>query len=356
VTLLAARLLERTGDELTAYTAVPEPGLATAARPGWEPDDRSYAERMAAQHRNVRHRFVTPAGRCVLDILPPLHEGGQTPSKNTTNLLWFDPLSRSAAAAGSTAVLGGQRGNATFSWHGENQIWELVRLGRTRAALAQAGAEARARETSTSRVLAGAARAAVRASWGRGMATARGNRAGVLLLSDAQRSVLPTPGGAFAEAPGSRAAWAAFATTGTHAFSPDPAAQWGVEWRDPTADRRLVERLLQYPQAAFRIGGRDRGLARAATRGLLPDRVRLRTTRGAQVPEAASLIAAHVPRYESALGAMRGSAACRELFDLEAVRRSLQKLAAGANDLPLAIAVDRTFDVGLFLVQLEGRA
>lgn len=354
VTAVAAGLLGRTGDELTAYTAVPEPGLATAERPGWEPDDRGYAEAAAAGHRNLRHRFVAPAGGCVLDVLPALHERARTPSKNTTNLLWIDQISSLAAASGSTAVLCGQRGNATFSWQGESGIWELARRGRGRAAAAQVRAEARYRGKSAGRVLAGAARAGLRATRQPRGASPGGDTPGLRLLSGAQRASLPPPGGPFAEVPGSRAAWAAFATTGPHAFTPDPVAQWGVEWRDPTADRRLVERLLQYPQAAFRVGGRDRGLARAATRGLLPDRVRLRTTRGAQVPEAASLIAARARRYEGALGAMRASAACGELLDLDAVSRSLQALAGGADDLALAIALDRAFDVGLFLARLDG--
>jgi hypothetical protein len=53
---------------------------------------------------------------------------------------------------------------------------------------------------------------------------------------------------------------------------------------------------------------------------------------------------------------MRGCAGCRELFDLESLRRSLAILIGGGRDYYLALAVDRAFDVGLFLVSLERSA
>ena len=352
VTATAARLLSEPGAGLTAYTSVPEEGMEPSRRPGWEPDDRGYAAEVAARHANVDHVLVPPRGRCVLDVLPEVHERAVTPTKSCTNLLWLGGISSSAAASGSRVVLVGQHGNAGYSWRGENQIWELTRLGRHRAALAQARLEARSRGITVPHVLGGALHVAVRAS-SRRAAADRFRPKATTLLREPHRRARYTPSGGFAESLGSRAGWVAFATTPKHVWWPDPVPQWGVEWRDPTGDRRLLERLLQFPQAAFRTAGRERGLARAVGEGLLPDRVRLRATQGAQVPEAPSLIAAHADRYESALAEMQSSAGCRELFDFETLRGSLRRLVAGAKDLELALAVDRAMDVGLFLVRLE---
>jgi asparagine synthase (glutamine-hydrolysing) len=352
VTALAARALENRGEGLTAYTAVPTRGLAPSQRSGWEPDDRRYAHQVAAGQGNVHHRLISPGGQSVLDLLPRIHDRACTPTKSTTNLLWLDGISSSAASQGSRTILLGAHGNAGFSWRGTNHLWELARHRHLRAAAAQTKLEARASRRSSTRVLAGAVRAALRARSRRSVGD-RARPPGPGLLRAEVRASLPPRGGVYAYPAGSRAAWVAFATSPQHVWWPGPEAQWGVQWRDPTADRRLLERLLQFPQAAFRIGGADRGLARAATEGLLPETVRLRRTQGAQVPEAPSLISVHVSQYEAALGDMRRTPACHELFDLAAVEASLRKLVAGAGDYYLALVVDRAFDVGLFLAGLE---
>ncbi|HEX8152264.1 MAG TPA: asparagine synthase-related protein, partial [Thermoanaerobaculia bacterium] len=314
VTAMAARLLAARGERLTAYTSVPEARLTPSARENWEADDEPYAAAVAAAFDNIDHRLVAPSGRSVLDVLPSIHERSGAPSKSATNMLWLDGISASAAAAGSRVLLVGQQGNAAFSWTGAGAVWELASRGRLRAAGVQAHAEARERGTSVARVLGSEARRVLRAASGR---TAGDDiRPPGLHFVRADRRKRRR-GNEYAQPSGSRAFWASFATTPRHVWWPDPVTQWGIEWRDPTADRRLLERLLQYPQAAFRLGGVDRGLGRAIAGGLLPDRVRLRRTKGAQVPEAPSLIAAHADRYRAALERMRGSAGCREIFDFD---------------------------------------
>lgn len=353
VTATAARLLGARGESLTAYTSVPESGLEPSRRAGWEPDDSGYARAVAQEFGNVRHELMSPSGRCALDVLPPVHARSCTPTKSATNLLWLDRISASAAAGGSRVVLMGQNGNMLFSWRGQAQVWQLARLGRPRAALAQAQREARARDANLGRVLAGATRAGWRSSSSRKPRDAgRPARAAAFLTAERRRS-LPPRDAVFAIPPWSHASWVALATMPRHVWSPDPVAQWGVEWRDPTADRRLVERLLQFPQAAFRIDGLDRGLARSVAQGLLPDRVRLRTTQGAQVPEAPSLIAANAARYRQALDDIRASKLCRGLVDSGALGRALERICRGERDYYLALAVDRGFDAGLFLSGLE---
>ncbi len=353
VTATAAGLLAEHNAGITAYTSVPEPGLTPSQRPGWEPDDRGYAAATVARHANIGHRLVSPGGRCVLDVLPSIHAVARTPTKTTSNFLWADAISTSTAASGSSVLLIGQHGNAAFSWKGEGHLWELLAHGHLRGALAQAALDARVGDTHLTRVMARAVRAGLRSTV-RPRSLGNGARPpGLVLLHPERRSALAPPSGLYAEAQGSRAAWVAFATTARHVWSPEPVAQWGIEWRDPTADRRLVERLLQFPQAAFRVAGRERGLARSVAEGLLPEHVRLRRTQGAQLPEAPSLIALNATRYEAALAEMRGCAGCRELLDLESLRRSLERLVGGAQDYLLALAVDRAFDVGLFLVSLE---
>jgi asparagine synthase (glutamine-hydrolysing) len=354
VTALAASLLAPSGLRLTAYTSVPEEGLRTAERPDWDSDDRHYAAATAALHGNIEHRLVSPEGRCPLDVLQSVHGRARTPIKPATNLIWLDRISTFTANSGSRVLLLGERGNTAFSWPGHGVVWELATRGRFRPAFAQAAAEARNRETSIARVVAGAFRRGLRAKLGRG-------RMGDAIDPPARQFLNHPPAphlraNEYAQPAGSRAMWAAFLMTPKHVWTVEAVPQWGIEWRDPTGDRRLLERLLRYPQSAFQIGGQPRGLAREAMAGLLPDRVRLRRTRGAQAPDAPGRIAAHADRYRAALETMRSSSWCREMFDLDAVQRSLEAFAAGAQDYSLVVGFERAFGVGMFLAELEGTA
>jgi hypothetical protein len=132
-------------------------------------------------------------------------------------------------------------------------------------------------------------------------------------------------------------------------WAADPIPQWGVDWRDPTADRRLMECLLSFPLEAFVVDGHDRGLARAMGEGLVPDVVRFRRTRGDQVPETASLIARHAPSYRAALELLGANSDFAALVDINRLRSSLERLCSGVQDLMLALTVDRAMDVGLFM-------
>ncbi len=354
VTAAAARLLSSGGRRLTAYTWVPEAGLATYERPGWDSDDRDYARAVAESFPNVEHRLVAPAGRSVLEAARLVHERSATPSKNSTNLLPVDGMAAQAAASGSRVVLVGQQGNSAFSWRGQSAVRELAGLGRWRPARAQARLEAKGRGVSHWRIYAEAGREMLSSLRHRTLGIP-GLHPGLRFIREDRRPRRAGRSNEYAEVRGTRRFWGVAVTTPRHIWWPEPATQWGLEYRDPTADRRLLETLLRYPQAAFRAGGRPRGLARELSRGLLPDPVRLRSTQGAQMPEAASLVALHSAGYRAALETMRSTPACRELFDLDALAGALEALASGSNDYFLALAVNRAFDVGLFLARPEHR-
>lgn len=350
VTAMAARILATRGERMTVYTSAPERGLAVSQMPNWEPDETGYAAQVVAGLDNVDHRLVAVAGRCSLDVLPSIHETSRTPVKTASNMLWIDRIFRSAAAAGSRVVLTGQNGNGQFSWRGTGAIAELATYGHLRAAWAQATAEATVRRTLRLRVLAGAVRGGLRAA---GPWKMRDEPPMPALQFLNERSRLQNGVRRRPEKPGTRRFWAVSSTKPRHSWWPETVLQWGIEWRDPTADRTLIDRLLQYPQSAFRIDGRDRGLARAVAAGLLPDSIRLRTARGLQAADTASLIAAHADRYRAALESMRSSALCREVFDLPSLHRTVDAFAGGTLDYALAVSFDAAFSVASFLLTLE---
>jgi asparagine synthase (glutamine-hydrolysing) len=352
VTATAARMLP--GVPITAYTSVPEAGLVPSQRRGWIENDWEYAAAVAANWPTLDHRAVCPNGRSAIEVARQIHAHACSPTKSSTNLLWLDAIAMEMREQGSRVLLTGQRGNAAFSWLGESTVSELARLGRFGAALRQVRSESAARGVSAARVVSGNVRTQ--------MAVMRRRAAREMVVASPANALLrhkPTMeerGNEYALPARSRAYWAAFAATPTHSFGPEAMTQWSVEFRDPTSDRRLTETLLRYPQAAFRADGRPRGLARAVAEGLLPDAVRLRTTSGAQVPEAPSLIAHHATTYRDAIAEMRASPACLEMLDISAIEAQLDAFIAGDRDYYRALGFDRACDIGCFLVNWAERA
>jgi asparagine synthase (glutamine-hydrolysing) len=350
VASVAVRSAPLSASGLDAYTAAPEPGLPAPARRGWDADDTGYAAATAAASPGLRQHVVRPEGRSPLDVLPRLVAGAGTPVRGGANLMWLDAISRAARAAGARVLLTGQHGNFALSAPGTGALLELLAAGRAGAARSLLLEAARRRGW-----LRAANDLAVRPLRGR-IAHAAGRRPN-LRASPYLRGAPGHPGGtdaALEARPASRAQWLGFALLTPHAWRSDPIDQWDIEWRDPTADRRLIELLLRLPLAAFRCGGRDRGLAREIGSGLLPDEVRLRTRRGAQAPEQVALIARAAPAYREALAAIRENADADEMLDLDAMEHRLSEFAAGSGAASDASAWLGALTLGLFLVNVRG--
>jgi asparagine synthase (glutamine-hydrolysing) len=355
VSATAARELKHDGRCITAYTSIPEPGLPCAVRPGWESDDSPYARAVVTAHDNMQHVAVTPGGLCPLDILPAIHEYSRTPVRNQANHLWMGHISKMAAQSGARVLLTGAMGNATISASGEGAVRGLLGQLRLRAAFDLA--------SSYIHDCAGA-------GWRRLVADLLGPQLAALMSRLLGReAMIERPGAQFFSAAfraargqfphlprvGGRRGAVRFALIPRGAFwAADPIPQWGIEWRDPTADRRLMECLLSFPLEAFVVEGHNRGLARAVGEGLVPDIVRFRRTQGAQVPETAAIIARHAPRYRAALERLAATADFAALVDIDRLRSSLERLCAGVQDLVLASTVDRAMDVGLFIAAANG--
>ena len=153
-----------------------------------------------------------------------------------------------------------------------------------------------------------------------------------------------------------RAEFAEFMLRPNKAACMDSLAHFGLQFRDPMSDRRLMEQLLTFPLHAFRAGGRARGLAREIGKNILPDQVRLRNTRGEQCADEAAWFAAHESRYRDAFDAVRGSKTATAILNIDRLAEELEKLFAGRASVTAPTSVHRALDVGMFALAAESGA
>ena len=294
VTATAARLLAPQGGKVVAFTAVPrENFLADAARDRL-PDEGPLAAATAALYPNVEHHLIRAGKRSPLEQLDRNFYLFDRPMLNLCNWTWTSAILAAAQERHLSVMLTGQMGNVTLSYDGLEWLPELLGAGRL-ARLGQVGSALVAQRYLRWRGVIGHSLGAYLPAWlWSGINRLRGRelslfeytairpaclramqlqaRAGERGLDLAQR---PRRNG-FA----SRLWVLQGLNLGN--YNKGLLAGWGVDQRDPTADKRLVEFCLGVPMQAYLAGGEPRALAKSALADRLPQAVLNERRKGLQ--------------------------------------------------------------------------
>jgi asparagine synthase (glutamine-hydrolysing) len=321
VAVTAARQMSASGKVLEALTAVPQ-------------DDLPWATAAAEFQPNIRQRLVPPGGMTPLDILPLAHSLAHTPVCNPANLVWTWQMTSRAAHNRVRVILCADHGNHSISYAGDLCDAHFSRLRRLAAAAQRTWDRLRC-------IGAGPCGPNTTATEGQWIQRS-GSRPEGLVTDDGppccERDIFTR------------------AMTTPHATARvDFMAQFGVEWLDPTADRKLLERLLTFPLHLFRVGNRPRGLARELARGRLPEVVRLRRARGTHFPDQMAWFKERAVDYRRALQSLGESPICADFLDLATLEPLLASLCAGAGSPAQAATMHRALDAGLFAAAVSGR-
>jgi asparagine synthase (glutamine-hydrolysing) len=138
-------------------------------------------------------------------------------------------------------------------------------------------------------------------------------------------------------------------------------AGWGIETRDPTADKRVFEFCAAVPPEQFVVGGRGRSLVRRAMRGRLPDATLDRRERGAQAADWYERLSEIRGELVAEIARQRQSAVARRLIDLEMLRDAVDAWPKNAEEAMekaslYQSAIPRGLAVGYFIRRVEEEA
>jgi len=344
----AASQLARENRSITAFTSVPQPGFATVERNGWDADDGPWAAAVASMSPNMIHRLVPPGDTLPLQIMPSIHRQSRTVVRNTANQVWLWKSAERCRQTGVRVLLNGERGNSSISAAGAESFVHALRVGAS-------GRDLRS-------ILASNVCNPLR----------RSRRAVFRLRDHVLRRTAVRPGAEFlsadfcdsyresmapmAQMSSPRAEFVEFMLRPNRAAQVDGLAQFGIQYRDPMGDRRLMERLLTFPLHAFRVGGTARGLARELGKNVLPEHVRLRETRGSQCADEAAWFRAHEARYRDAFASIRRSKTAACILNIDRVALELERLFDGRAAQFAPAHVHRALDVGLFALAADNGA
>ena len=283
VVVTAARALAPSGGRLTAYTAVPRSGSVEDGFPGRVADEGPMASRTAAMYANVESVAIAHEPRPTTDLLDEEFELYERPSLNPFNMLWIDAINAAAKAQDLTIMLTGQMGNLTISYPGWERLPALVGQGRVWAFIRLAMSLIRAKAASP-RMILHMLRPRIKPR-----IEQRRRRAALILQLSANN---PATLDALLDDDASATTHNSLSTRLRTLASVDPGnfnkavlAKYGIDTRDPTADRRVVELCLSLPLDEFLDTGGPRRLAQRLLQGHVPPSLLAERRKGVQAAD-----------------------------------------------------------------------
>jgi asparagine synthase (glutamine-hydrolysing) len=338
VTTSAAVTLASSGERLSAFTSAPREGFAGRPVAGRLADETPIAAETAKLHPNIDHHILRPTGLSALQMLESSHRLSGQPVGHVFNNVWWQAINRTAGEAGVSVMLTGEAGNFTISAGlGVDTLGDLMRTGAWGRWAVEARALRRRGEFGWLQMLNG--------SLGQWLpeqlyARLRGRRPELppfvaagwrepmsRQLQKAGWEVRPPRNAAMRR-------WKMLRMADPGNFRKRSLAEWGVDERDPTNDRRLVEFCFSLPPEALLHRGVRRPALRTALAGRVPAAVIDQRLRGQQMADWYEQIQGdevrNFARAEAGLG-LAGS-----VIDLAALEQTaLSWPASGWEERPL---------------------
>lgn len=371
VTATAARLLAPDGRRAVAFTAVPREGYDGPCPANRIGDEGPLAAATAAMHPNIDHVLIRTGDLSPLDGLDHGFMLFDRPTLNICNLAWVRAINASARERRLGIMLTGQMGNASLSYNGLELLPELLRHGRLiKFARESAGLVARGGASWRS-VLANAFGPFVPPRLWQGVGRLLRRRGDVLDYTAIRRERLqdldlPRLARERGADPSFRPRGNAFETrlwiVGRFDLGNEnkgTLAGWGIDQRDPTADRRLVEYCLATPLEAYLSNGETRALARRALADRLPQAVLNARGKGYQAADWHEGFTAAKADFESQLSRLSPCAPAVQTLDIERLQGLVENWPESGWERPEVVnayrlALGRGVSAGHFLRKVCG--
>jgi asparagine synthase (glutamine-hydrolysing) len=333
VAATAARLLAPSGGKVVAFTAVPRAGYDLPV-PKYEiGDEGPLAALIAAMHPNIEHVLIRSGHRSPLDGLDRSFFLYDRPVLNICNNVWGSAINDEARRRKLTVLLTGQFGNMSLSYDGRELLAELVRAGRWMQWGRTAASIVRARHRRLRGVMtASFAPWLPRSLWRWFARTFQGQNYELnryTAIDPARLAELDLP--ARARAHGldfSYRPWKdglafrlwVIGRMDLGNYYKGALGGWGLDIRDPTADRRLVEFCLSVPTEEFYKDGVTRSLAKRALADRLPAEVLGASTKGLQAIDWHEGLTAARPQLAEEISRLEQIAPAGRALDLRRMR------------------------------------
>lgn len=300
VTAAAALQLAQRGQRLSAYTHVPLPGARLDHWGNRTLDEGPLAALLAARHANIDHVRVDAADRHIGDDMDAQFHAAEYPPFNLCNQVWMTEICRQMQRRRERVMLVGIMGNATISQKGVERLPLLAATGAW-PSLAREAIALRRYGWRPHNIASAAIGPLLPPRWldalrrqFRGKSPPRDLLAYAALNPDLvenpdYRAHLERLGhGLHLPSPRSPRAHAVSILRHTDVMGlsvKGQLARFGVDQRDPTADRRVIDLALAMPPHLLLQQGQTRWLYHRAFSDRIPPEIRTQAGKGLQAAD-----------------------------------------------------------------------
>jgi asparagine synthase (glutamine-hydrolysing) len=290
VAATAARLLAPQGGKVVAFTSAPRGGFDGPVPRGRVADETPYAAMTAALYPNMEHVVLRDDGRSALSHLTYNHRHYQYPIQQVDNDLWWSRTNQVARERGIRVLLTGQYGNLTLNASGLGLLADLVRTGAWSRWWNEARLAVRNSPARWTGVLANSLGPWLPPrlfDYIRALALRSSTKANTPhILAPAWAGKIDNRVRPGRDGRPQRDSYAVrlelLKLIDLGCYRKGSLAGYGIDERDPTADRRLIEFCLSLPHNQLLKNGITRPLARAALADRLPRLIANGAPRGLQ--------------------------------------------------------------------------
>lgn len=322
----AARLLGDNG-RVTAFTAVPREGYDDPAPLGRIGDEGPLAAATAGLYANMDHVLVRSEPGGLGERLDRAFHLYERPLFNPCNQQWWDAINDQVRRRGLTVLLTGGMGNATITYDGMERLPELAATGRWSTLLKECRALVEAGNVRWRAAVGTAVGPWVPDAVWRSIQRLRGGYEGLAsysMVNSSRHDALHAKAGERGldvlyrpRKQGFEARLWLLRRVDPGSFYKGILGGWGIDMRDPTCDRRLIEFCLSVPMRRYLHNGQPRALGLRALADRLPARVLAERRRGQQAIDWHESLTASRDELREELGRLRNVPAAATTLDLD---------------------------------------
>jgi|LSQX01.2.fsa_nt_gb asparagine synthase (glutamine-hydrolysing) len=287
VACVVAGILNKRGENLKAFTALPMDGYKDFLSTGYIADESSYIEAIKEQYSNIELNYSRSEGKHSLKDIDKFLGIFEQPYKIVQNLFWLDDIAELASKNGCNVLLDGQYGNSTISF-GDfyTQAFTLFKSGRIISLYREIKGFSRLHRVSgkkcakhfikqflsdhinmskkgdmvenTLSIISMSLASEYETSKRLRRAGYRNKHNRKCSLNDIRKLNLRP-----------------YVLTHLGAIETKLSLYHGIVKRDPTRDKRVIDFCFKIPGNQFVYNGQERVLIRRSMKGIIPDKVRL---------------------------------------------------------------------------------
>ncbi|MFC3285483.1 asparagine synthetase B family protein [Litchfieldella rifensis] len=336
VTAVAARQLAERNAPLLAYTAVPRKGFSGPVPRGRHADEEPGARALAARFANIEHILIRTDGTSPIDSLREDTETMDRAPFNPCNMVWVNAIRADAARRGAKVLLSATMGNMTISYDGAPYLPALLGRGEWLTWWRENRALNRRLKVRWRRLLKYSLAAYTPVALWTAFERYRGRdwdltahsaihpafMARMRTRERAKKAGWDLSYRPWADGRRMRIAGLNRFDNGDYYSAVNP---WGLELRDPTADRYLIEFCLAVPDSQYLREGQSRWLLRRLMGDVLPAEILHARTRGLQAADWYEDTGQALPRLREELAQLMAHGNAGDYLDLEALGQALEE-------------------------------